>query len=107
TEHEVVAYHQHLGNEDQVADALQDTDVVCVMRERTPFTRSLLERLPNLKLLVSSGAKNAAIDMAAARELGITVCGTHSPGHAASELAFGLILARIQFHHHPPQSWPA
>ncbi|MES9913343.1 MAG: D-2-hydroxyacid dehydrogenase family protein [Candidatus Sedimenticola sp. 4PFRAG1] len=93
SEHEVVAYRQPLGNEDQVADALQEMDVVCAMRERTPFPRSLLERLPNLKLLVTSGAKNAAIDMAAARELGITVCGTRSPGHAASELAFGLVLA--------------
>ncbi|MET0012706.1 MAG: D-2-hydroxyacid dehydrogenase family protein [Sedimenticola sp.] len=92
-EHEVVAFHQHLGNEEQVAEALQNMDVVCVMRERTPFPRSQLERLPNLKLLITSGAKNGAIDMAAARELGITVCGTRSPGHAASELAFGLILA--------------
>ena len=91
--HQVVAFRRHLGNEDQVAEALQQIDFVCVMRERTPFPRSLLARLPRLKLLVTSGAKNAAIDMAAARELGITVCGTRSPGHAASELAFGLILA--------------
>jgi phosphoglycerate dehydrogenase-like enzyme len=91
--HELVVFPQHLGNEDKVADALQSFDIICAMRERTPFPRTLLARLQRLKLLVTSGAKNAAIDMAAARELGITVCGTRSSSHAAAELAFALIMA--------------
>ncbi|MES9944544.1 MAG: D-2-hydroxyacid dehydrogenase family protein [Candidatus Thiodiazotropha sp.] len=91
--HELVVFRHHLGDMDGVAEALQEFDIICAMRERTPFPRALLARLPRLKLLVTSGAKNAAIDMAAAHELGITVCGTRSPGHAASELAFALILA--------------
>ncbi len=72
---------------------LQPFEVLCIMRERTPFPRALLERLPNLRLLVTSGARNAAIDTAAAREWGITVCGTRSPAHATPELAVGLMLA--------------
>ncbi len=63
------------------------------MRERTPFPASLLERLPALKLLVTTGRGNAAIDLQAAERRGVTVCGTGSPGHAAGELAFALILA--------------
>ncbi len=72
---------------------LKPFDIVCIMRERTPFPGSLLARLPNLKLLVTSGARNAAIDVAAAQQLGIKVCGTESPGHATPELAMGMILA--------------
>jgi phosphoglycerate dehydrogenase-like enzyme len=91
--HELVVFRQHLGDEEQVTEALQSFDIICAMRERTPFPHTLLSRLPRLKLLVTSGAKNAAIDMAAARELGITVCGTRSSNHAAAELAFALIMA--------------
>jgi phosphoglycerate dehydrogenase-like enzyme len=72
---------------------LQPFEVLCIMRERTPFPRALLERLPNLRLLVTSGARNAAIDTAAASEWGIIVCGTRSPAHATPELAVGLMLA--------------
>jgi phosphoglycerate dehydrogenase-like enzyme len=62
------------------------------MRERTPFPKSLIERLPDLKLLVTTGMRNAAIDMAAARERGITVCGTEGSSVDTAELAWGLIL---------------
>src|SRR6185312_681169 len=74
-------------------DHLEPFDVIMAMRERTPFTRERLERLPNLKLLVTTGMGNAAIDMEAARERGITVAGTGgTPTHTA-ELTWGLILA--------------
>ena len=63
------------------------------MRERTPFRRSLLERLPKLKLLVTTGMVNASIDVKAAAELGITVCGTRSSSYSTMELAWGLILS--------------
>jgi phosphoglycerate dehydrogenase-like enzyme len=62
------------------------------MRERTPFPRSLLARLPDLRLLITTGARNAAIDVAAARELGIAVCGTRSLRTPTAELTWGLIL---------------
>ena len=80
-------------NEDEVVSALQHFKAVGLMRERTPFPRSLIERLPNLELIVTSGKKNASIDVAAATEHGITVCGTESPGHATAELAFLMVMA--------------
>ena len=72
---------------------LSKFDIICIMRERTPFTREVLSQLPHLKLLITSGAKNAAIDLQAATDNGVKVCGTRSPGHAASELAWGLIMS--------------
>lgn len=75
------------------AEALADFEIVCIMRERTPFPRALFAALPALKLLVTTGARNAAIDLAAAAEHGVTVCGTEIPGHATAELTWGLILA--------------
>lgn len=90
---ELKVFRKHLGNSDKVAAALAAYSIICIMRERTPFPRALFEQLPNLKLLITTGAQNAAIDLDAARDHGVTVCGTHSPGHAAAELAWGLILA--------------
>src|SRR3546814_16340308 len=63
------------------------------MRCRTPCTRALLERLPKLNLLVTTGHRNDSIDLAAAKERGIAVCGTPSSGHAAAELTWALIMA--------------
>jgi phosphoglycerate dehydrogenase-like enzyme len=86
---EVVTFTEH---HDDIAH-LAPFDVIMAMRERTPFTRERLQRLPNLKLLVTTGMGNAAIDTEAARELGITVAGTGgTPTHTA-ELTWGLILA--------------
>lgn len=90
---EVVVFSQYLATQKAVLDALETFDVVCIMRERTPFGRELLEQLPNLKLLITSGPVNASIDLQAASDCGVTVCGTNSPGHAASELAWGLLMA--------------
>jgi len=75
------------------ATALANFGIICIMRERTPFPRELFERLPKLKLLVTSGARNTAIDLEAARDHGVTVCGTESPSHATAELTWGLILS--------------
>ena len=90
---DITVFDYHIGDEDAVANALQEFTVICCMRERTKFPESLISRLPNLKLLITSGAKNASIDMIAARQHGVTVCGTQSPGHAAAELAWGLIMS--------------
>jgi phosphoglycerate dehydrogenase-like enzyme len=90
---EVVEFADHVDDHETLVRRLQPFDVVVAMRERTPFPRALLERLPNLGLLVTTGGANKSIDVAAAAERGITVCGTgaHPPGTA--ELTWALILA--------------
>lgn len=90
---EVVAFHDHLSDPDALVGRLRDFEVVMAMRERTAFPRAVLERLPSLRLIVTAGMRNAAIDVAAARDLGVTVCGTRGRGFATAELTWGLILA--------------
>ncbi len=90
--HRVVFFHEHLAEPDAAARALAGYDILAVMRERTAIDRALLERLPALRFIVTTGHRNAAIDMAAARERGIVVSGTDAPGSATAELAFAMIL---------------
>jgi len=91
---QVDAFQDHLFDEDALAERLKDYDVVMGMRERTPMRQSLLARLPNLKLLLTTGMGNASFDFPAATELGIVCCGTAmGGGPSTSELAWGLILA--------------
>jgi phosphoglycerate dehydrogenase-like enzyme len=90
---EVSFFHDHLADPDRLVERLAPFAVVGIMRERTPFPATLLERLPNLRLLITTGPRNASIDLAAAQRLGITVSGTRSSGHATAELALALILA--------------
>jgi phosphoglycerate dehydrogenase-like enzyme len=89
---EIAVERQPFADEDAAARALAGSQIVVAMRERTPFPRSLIERLPDLRLLVTTGMRNAAIDIAAARERGIVVCGTEGSGTDTAELAWGLIL---------------
>jgi phosphoglycerate dehydrogenase-like enzyme len=70
----------------------KDCEIVVMMRERTRFPRAVIEGLPKLKLLITTGAYNASIDMKACRERGITVCGTTSHGNPTTGIAFGLML---------------
>lgn len=90
---ELEVLHEHLGGEDAVVERLADVQVVVAMRERTPFPRSVLERLPNLRLLVTTGMRNAAIDLDAARDVGVTVCGTGGGAFEAAEHAWALLMA--------------
>lgn len=90
---DVTVFDRHLGDDDGNAAALRDFDIICIMRERTPFRRSLLEKLPKLRLLVTTAPRNPSIDLVAARELGVTVCGTGVFNHPTAELVFGLMLA--------------
>ena len=90
---EVTSFDDHLYDEDEVAARLQPFDGVMAMRERTAFARSLLERLPNLKLLITTGPFNAVIDMQAAVDNDIIVCGTGGTAAPTAELTWGLILA--------------
>jgi phosphoglycerate dehydrogenase-like enzyme len=89
---EIKAFNEHLGGPDNVVKALQDYEVVVAMRERTGFPRAVIEKLPKLKLLITTGMRNASIDMAAAAEKGVTVCGTGSFGSPTSGIAIGLML---------------
>jgi phosphoglycerate dehydrogenase-like enzyme len=94
---QVTAFKDHLFDEDAIAQRLRDFDVVIGMRERTPFRRPLLEKLPNLKLLMTTGMGNASYDFDAATELGIPVAGTAmGPGPVTAELAWGLILSLVR-----------
>ena len=93
---EVTAFEDHLLDENELVARLSGFDVIMAMRERTPFARALFARLPNLKLLVTSGMGNAAIDLEAATEHGVTVCGTSGRAFATAELTWGLILACLR-----------
>ncbi|HEX4356698.1 MAG TPA: D-2-hydroxyacid dehydrogenase family protein [Pseudonocardia sp.] len=89
---EVTVFRDHLDDEDALARRLADFEIVVLMRERTPVRRSLLERLPALKLLVTTGMRNASVDVAAAVERGVLVCGTGGVGGGTAELTWALIL---------------
>ncbi|MCZ6545359.1 MAG: D-2-hydroxyacid dehydrogenase family protein [Chloroflexi bacterium] len=93
---EIATFADHLADEPALAERLHDAEIVVAMRERTPFPRTLIERLPNLQLLVTTGMRNAAIDLNAAREAGVTVCGTGGLGSPTAELTWGLILALLR-----------
>ena len=96
----VQVFRDHLSDLDAVAERLREFEVVCAMRERTPFPRELLERLPNLRLLVTTGMRNASIDTEAATDLGVLVCGTDGgPTNPPAELNWGLILALARHIH--------
>jgi phosphoglycerate dehydrogenase-like enzyme len=86
----------HIEGRDAVAAALADAEIVIAMRERTPFDRALFERLPKLKLLVTTGMRNVAIDMKAATERDVTVCGTGLAPSPTAELTWGLIQALLR-----------
>lgn len=88
----ITVFNTPLGGEDAVISALQDFSIICAMRERTRFNRRVLENLPNLKLLVTTGMRNASIDVKAANEHGITVCGTGTAGNPTVGIAIGLML---------------
>jgi phosphoglycerate dehydrogenase-like enzyme len=90
---DVVAFTDHVADRDALVERLQDFEVVVAMRERTAFPRAVLERLPELRLLVTTGVRNAAIDIAAARELGVVVSGTWGIVTNTAELTWALILA--------------
>jgi phosphoglycerate dehydrogenase-like enzyme len=89
----VQAFRHPIGSEDTIAERLRDFDIIVAMRERTPFPSSLLARLPSLKLLVTTGRRNAAIDINAAAARGVPVSGTGTMPMPPVELTWGLILA--------------
>ncbi|WP_372346333.1 D-2-hydroxyacid dehydrogenase family protein [Streptomyces sp. KL116D] len=84
--------NRHVAAHDDLVAQIGDCDIVVVMRERTPFPAELFARLPKLKLLVTSGLRNASIDLAAAAAHGVTVCGTPSNSEPPAELTWALLL---------------
>jgi len=89
---EIKVFHDHLGGPDQVIPALQGFEIIVAMRERTGFPKKVIDALPDLKLLVTTGMRNASIDTEAAKARGITVCGTGTFGNPTSGVAVGLML---------------
>jgi len=89
----VTVFNNHLFEEEAIIERLKPFDVICVMRERTPLTRSLLANLPNLKLIVSTGLRNAAIDTGAVEEFGIELQHTGYVTTGAPELTWALLMA--------------
>lgn len=92
---EVETVREHL-DEEATAAALAGAGIVVLMRERTPLTRDLLRRLPDLRLVVTTGMRNAAIDLEACRERGIPVCGTASSKTSTAELTWALVLGLLR-----------
>ena len=88
--------HERLGSDDAVVDRLADADAVVLVRERTPLPAAVLQRLPRLRLVVTGGMRNAAVDAAAAARLGVTVCGVPGSSPATAELAWALLLALVR-----------
>jgi phosphoglycerate dehydrogenase-like enzyme len=89
----ITVFNDHLADPDRVIERLLPFDVVCVMRERTPLPRAIIERLPRLKLIASTAFRNASIDSAAAAEHGVPVAHTGYDSSPTIELTWALILA--------------
>jgi phosphoglycerate dehydrogenase-like enzyme len=90
---EITVFNDHIADPAAIIDRLLPFDVVCVMRERTPLPRDIIQRLPRLKLIASTGPGNASIDMAAAAEHGVSVTATGYSSTPTIELTWALILA--------------
>jgi phosphoglycerate dehydrogenase-like enzyme len=93
---EITTFNDHIADPAALIDRLLPFDVICVMRERTPLPREIIERLPRLKLIASTGPGNASIDMAAASERGISVTATGYRSTPTIELTWALILASMR-----------
>ena len=92
----ISVFDKHLGDADAVVRALDEFDIIVAMRERTPFPQNVLGRLPRLRLLATTGMRNQAIDLVAARKQGVDVCGTPMLGYPAAEHTWALILALVK-----------
>jgi phosphoglycerate dehydrogenase-like enzyme len=97
TRADIAVFDDHIVDPEALVERLDSFDIVCVMRERTPLPREVLQRLPRLKLIASTGPRNASIDNAAAKELGIAVTATGYKSTPTIELTWALILASVRF----------
>jgi len=93
---EITVFNDTLSNEDELAKRLEPFDIICTMRERTKFPGSLIKRLPNLKLLTTTGMRNLSIDVRSANQQGVTVAGTTGAGNPTLEHTWALILGIVR-----------
>ncbi len=98
----VQSFPEHIADQAELAKRLHVFECVVLMRERTLFPKSLIDKLPNLRLIVTAGMRNAAIDVEAATARGIQVCGTETLGYPTAELTWGLIIALVR---KIPEEW--
>jgi len=89
-------FSSYIESVDALIEQVKDCEMIVIMRERTPFPAEVLERLPKLRLLITTGMRNASVDMEAAARLGITVCGARGKGAAPTELTWALILGLVR-----------
>jgi phosphoglycerate dehydrogenase-like enzyme len=89
---EIKVFNEPFADQKAAVAALKGFSIICMMRERTPFLKPTLEQLPDLKLLITSGMRNASIDLEYAATRGVTVCGTEAAGQPTAELAIGIML---------------
>jgi D-3-phosphoglycerate dehydrogenase len=89
---DIKVFNHPLGSQDKIIQALADFEIICGMRERTPFPRAVISALPKLRLLITTGARNASFDLAAAKDHNVVVCGTPGFGNPTAGLAIGLML---------------
>jgi phosphoglycerate dehydrogenase-like enzyme len=97
---QITVFNDQIADKGRLVERLKDFDIVCVMRERTPLPRAVLEGLPKLKLIVTTGMRNFSIDTKYAAERGIMVCGTGGVGHPTAELTWALILGWMRNIHY-------
>lgn len=90
---DVTVFNDHLQNESEVINRLYPFDIICVMRERTPLTKSIISQLPNLKVIASTGSRNASIDAETCKEKNIEILPTGYFATPTIELTWALILA--------------
>lgn len=93
---EPAVFTDNLVDHEPLVERLRDFEIVCAMRERTPFPGDVFRRLPNLKLFITSGMRNNAVDFKTAKEMGVVTCGTDSPGSSTVELTWALILGTMR-----------
>jgi D-3-phosphoglycerate dehydrogenase len=89
---EITVFNKPFAGQAEAVKALQGFAIIAGMRERTPFPKAVIEALPNLKLLITTGMRNNSFDVAAANARGVTVCGTGAVGSPTTGIAFGLML---------------
>src|SRR5208282_2517710 len=100
----VQSFPEHIADQAELAKRLHVFECVVLMRERTPFPKALIDKLPNLRLIVTAGMRNAAIDVEAATSRGIQLCATETLGYPTAELTWGLIIALAR---KIPEEWAA
>mgnify|MGYP001473868693 CR=1 FL=1 len=94
--YEFTVFNEQFHNELEASEALKNFEVLFIMRERTKITKSLISNLPNLKFIMTSGTRNKAIDLNAAKEKNILVCGTEINSNPAAEITWMLILGLLR-----------